>query len=146
MSVYVPNAASSNSGDKDRVSAERTRLAAAKLKLYQSTFIPGPTNVVADFVAAEASFTGYVAHTITWNPVSLGADGKWQAESDQAFYQATDAVSPNTIGGAWLETAAGALVEYIPFPIPVNMTVALAQLTLQLALHRPEPDNGVLIT
>jgi hypothetical protein len=133
-----------NVGLLQQITAERTRLLAAKMKLYQSTFNPDPTNVVADFVAAEATFTGYAAVTIVWNAVGVDQDGGYSAIGSNCFFQATDAVTPNTIGGCWIEDSAGALKEFIPFGTPVPMSAALDALSVIPILRQPPPDQGNL--
>jgi hypothetical protein len=134
-------ASPSQSGDLARITAERTRLLAAKFKLYQSSFAPNADSVIGDFNAAEADFTGYAAAVIVWDAIGLGSDGHYQAVGSDCFFQATDAVSPNDIGGAWLETGAGALVEYYPFNTPISLSVALAYLNCGPILREPGPDT-----
>lgn len=114
--------------DVTQLTAQATLLTGAMLKLYQSSFMPGQSNVIADFTAAEADFNGYAAVALTWSPVAIGVDGNFVIESNRAFFQATDALAPNQIGGCWVETAGGDLIGFFQFDPPVNMTLALQYL------------------
>jgi hypothetical protein len=83
--------------------ADATTWTGALLHLYQSTFTPTPANVAADFLAAEATFTGYAPQALTYGAVGVDATGVPTALSDRAFFQATDGASPNQIGGCWVQ-------------------------------------------
>jgi hypothetical protein len=116
-------------GDKELAGVVEALIVLApgtKLHLYQSTFAPGSHNTAADFAAAECSFTGYAAATLTVSVAGLGADENWQYVSVRAFIQATDAVTPQLAGGAWIEDGAGKVLAFFPFPNPMDFTFANA--------------------
>lgn len=144
MNIASGNAVISKDGDLSRLVAERTRLALAKLKLYKSSFIPTNQSLLADFVAAEADFSGYAFATLSWDAVGVDSLGNYFTEGSNSLFQASDALNPNTIGGAWIETATGTLVMFLPFDVPVNMTVILATLNITPVMKRPEPDSFVI--
>lgn len=123
------------------LTAKRTALALSPLKLFKSSFTPTPTSVVADFDAAEADFTGYASVALSWSAVGLDANNEYQMISTRAFFQATDAVTPNEIGGAWLELASGALYEYWVFDAPVDMSAALAFVGAVIRAEYPDNDD-----
>lgn len=145
MPDFDVNGAGPKVGNIDTLAAEITHLGAtSQLRLYQSSFVPTPDSVEADFVAAEATFTGYAPVVLTYSPAGLEADGKAVSFSNDATYQATDGVTPNTIGGMWLarQTAAGppavyAPIAYYPFPVPIAMAAALATMRAVLRLLVP---------
>lgn len=117
----------------------RTALLAAKLKLYQSTFTPTRSSLIADFNAAEADFTGYAAATIVWSAVGIDAGNNARSTGSRAFYQATDAVTPNVIGGCWLEDSTGVLVGYYPFTAPVGIPAALSFVSVSVVIGPQGP-------
>jgi len=123
------------------LTAKRTALALANLKLFKSDFTPTRDSVVGDFAAAEADFTGYAAVALSWSAVGIGADLRPTIISTRAFFQATDAVTPNEIGGAWLETAAGALYEYWVFITPISLSDALAYIGAVVTGQYPDADD-----
>ena len=117
---------------------------ASKLHLYQSSFSPGQNNVYADFLAAEATFTGYTAVALTWGPVGVDAAGQAVTYSLRANFEATDGVTPNVIGGCWVstQTALGPpvvnkAIRFFPFTTPINMATALASMAVVVAMQLP---------
>ncbi len=122
----------------------RTAYNAAELHLYQSSFTPDENSAIAAFTAAEATFVGYAEIVLAMTAIGPDADGGFVSYSQSCFFQATDATAPNLIGGAWIQTAAGVLLEFWPFPTPVGMDIALANLTCQLQQREPQPD-GMLV-
>jgi hypothetical protein len=118
-------------------------LAGAKVHLYQSTFAPTLRSVAADFIAAEANYTGYAPVALTYSGVGLDSAGNPTVLTNRAYFQATDAVTPNTIGGCWVQSdtvgppATHTSVEWYPFPSQVPMTTALAFLGLVLGIQIP---------
>lgn len=116
---------SSQAGQVVVLGAVRTFLSGAKCKLFQSSLIPTPTTLQAAFAAAIATFTGYADFVIVWSAVGIGADGNAYIVGSRAFFQATDGVTPNTLGGFWLEDAGGDLLCYGVFSSPIPIEAAL---------------------
>lgn len=119
-------------------------LTGAKLGLYKSSFTPNPESVEADFEAAEADYTGYAEVALTWSAVGYRGDAEAFAVSNRAFFQATDDVAPNTIGGAWLKSridagppAVDIPAVYYPFPVPVQMIQALDTISGEVIATSP---------
>jgi hypothetical protein len=112
-----------------------------KLRLYKSTFAPTRSNVLADFVAQEAGFTGYAAVVPTYSAIGIDANGNPVALSSRVFFQATDAVTPQTMGGAWMSDdvvgppAVHTSVLFFPFAAPIPMTTALAFIGVVVGLQ-----------
>lgn len=128
-------------GDEHLLTARRTDLAACKIKLYQNSLVPGYDSTEADFAAAEATFVGYVGGTVTWDALSVDETGKPLVPGSDTFFQCTATTTPNVIGGCWLETAAGVLIDFWPFPTPINVNLALQYIRVSPSLMAQEADT-----
>lgn len=100
----------------------QTALASSKIRLFQDTLVPTINTTITELEAAEADFTGYAEITLTaFLAPYLGTTGAninsplVQFDSDSPY------TTSNSIGGAWIETAAGLLVSVITFPEAVVM-------------------------
>lgn len=106
------------SGAKTEATAGKTRLALAVVRLFKNDgFVPTPLSVKADFVAHECDFDGYVSKVITaWSDPVLAGVGYALYAPTQTFPWVldTDAVG-NSVGGWWVELAAGTLYAYGKF-------------------------------
>lgn len=132
----------SDTGKQKELADRLTDVLLGELHLYQSSFIPTEQSLLADFTAAEANFVGYAAHEIVMSAVAPDSDGGFVSVSNRAFFQATNDVTPNTIGGAYVTTnAAAALRGFFEFPVPIPLTEALAYLAAVLFMRAPEPDT-----
>jgi hypothetical protein len=73
--------------------------------LFLNSFTPTPSSLLADFVAAEATFTGYAAQALVWlapeNNGALNAD----IPSQLLQFLSTAVPSPQTISGFFLTHA-----------------------------------------
>lgn len=120
----------------------RTALAALitathlKVRLFSNNYTPIATTVVSDFT--EATFTGYAAQNVpALSTVFTNAAGQAEIDANATnFFQATDAVSPNTIYGYWIadETSTPILMWCEKFDTPIDMTTAGKTLILLLRL------------
>ncbi len=130
----------SNAGDFHNLGLKITDLAACKLRLFTSGFHPNPGNIAADFVAAEATFTGYtpLGYVLTWSAAALGADDNAVSQSSRMFTQIT-ALPAQTIGGAWIETAAGVLLYYAEFLAPIALAAVLNYIAITVHLRERGP-------
>lgn len=124
----------SQAGNVDRINAYRTYLATAEVHLFTAPFSPTPANVLADFVAAEAAYSGYASTTPTWTAAGYDSEGTYGFTSGDQFFQNTTGASGASIGGFWLQTAAGVLQGYGVFTDPIPMNAALAYLSLLLTV------------
>lgn len=130
----------SRAGSVALLGLERTALATGKIRLFKAPFVPNPTTTQAEFVAQECGFGGYAAVVLgAWNAVGIDQSGQAQCGSSDAFFQATDAVTPENVGGAWLETATAGLYEYCVFPVPIPMVAALQFIAMNWHLRQPGP-------
>jgi len=97
--------------------ANKTRLANSVVHLFKSEFLPSPTSDKAAFLAAEADFDGYAPITIAaWlDPVLFGQGYATPAPTQYFRWEHdTDDVG-NSIGGAFVVSAAGDLILYTTF-------------------------------
>lgn len=134
-----------NAASQATLTALRTLLAAtSEVHLYQDGFGIGPDSVLADLEAAEATFTGYAAAVVAaWSSVAQDADGGYTFTAT-VFFAATDAVTPNSIAGAWLQLAAGTLILWFPFNIPVPVNAAGAYVNISVYVRDPQPSSAVV--
>ena len=123
----------------------KTLLTGGTLHLFKESFSPNVNSTLADFIAAEADYTGYAAVVLTWGANALDADGGYVSQSSRAFFQCTTDTADNVIGGAWLqiEGTPDVLWEYFTFPIAVNLSTALTYLAAVIGLREPNPDTGI---
>lgn len=118
-------------------------------KLYKAGWAPDADSVAADFDAHEADFTGYASTTNggagrLWSGPAIDQAGNVGIVSPSNYFQATDAVAPNMIGGMWIEKTAGDVYRRIPFPEPVDMTAALRFLDATF-FESPHDDSYVVV-
>ena len=92
-----------------------------KVKLAQTPFTPNPNSVPStDFV--EATYDGYAAVSLTtMTPNTVVGNAYESTSTAVAVFQPTGSTTPNTIGGYWIETGAGALLGYEVLPTPIAL-------------------------
>jgi len=98
--------------------------------LFLEGFSPLPTSTHADFLANEATFTGYSSITLgetghLFSVPVINSTGQVVVASAPANWVASDAVSPNMIAGMWIENTANGVRRYVVFPTPLPMNAAL---------------------
>jgi hypothetical protein len=83
-------------------------IAASKVHLFKSSFVPGQTNVLADFNANEVNFTGYAA-VASGGAFSVGLNDAGNVEAQLAvmvsFVQT--GIGAIDVAGGWYLTNAG---------------------------------------
>lgn len=107
----------SSAGAKLEAESGQTALANSVLRLFKFGFNPTPTTPLADFITNECDFDGYAPITIAaWNdPILAGAAYAIFAPV-QAFRWEHDTEDVgNSVGGAFLVTAGGALYQFTIF-------------------------------
>lgn len=92
----------------------------ATVRLYRSTLTPGKGTTLANLVAAEATFDGYAAKTLTMDTGFINGAQQAVAESQLLVWTPTASVTPNTIGGLWSDDGTGAVIIW-PLPAPVAL-------------------------
>jgi hypothetical protein len=100
------------------------------VNLFKSGFAPNNLMVHADFLANVCDFTGYAAKTIggagfLFVGPMVNAAGDIVYATPSMTWIATDAVTPNSVGGGWVENTANAVRRYFVFPAPKQMDQAL---------------------
>ena len=111
-------------GAKTDAAAKKTALAASVLHLFKSGFIPNGSTPLADYTAQECDYDGYAAKTIaTWgDPVLSPGSGYLIYAPQQTFTWALDADAVgNIVGGTYLVTAGGKLMDVVIFETPVPL-------------------------
>lgn len=106
---------------------QQTAFAASLLHLFQASFIPTPSNVLADYTTAEADYDDYAAiEMTTWFAPILAPGTGYMIQSPEVQFAtgSTTPVVPNTIGGCYLVDSTGALRFTIIFTAPVPMEQA----------------------
>ncbi len=114
-------------------------LAASKMRLFQSTFVPSVSSTKADCEAAECDFTGYPAGGIAitaWSAAILDPAGGAGIESGLVqFVWATGSPDVgNLVGGWFLEDSTGKLRAIGVFDVPVPMQAAGQGIPLSVKL------------
>lgn len=105
--------------------------------LFLENNAPTPQWTHTDFAAVEAGFTGYAPIELggagfLWNGPLLNSQDQIVLESAAANFVATDAVTPQNIGGWWIENTATAVRRYGIFPIPLPMIAAMQFINMTL--------------
>jgi hypothetical protein len=105
-------------------------LDAVKVHLYKNNLNPDPTTPLATFTAAQADYTGYAAVSVgVWGAPYIAIDGLAHVTAPSKQFQATDAVNPNTIYGAYATNTGGTvLIYFVVFDTPVSLINALQAL------------------
>jgi len=136
MGIFYTNAACLvNAAEK------QTALAASKVRLFKSTFVPTVATTLAELEADEADFTGYPAGgaTITaWLDPLLDPAGGASITAPTVQFAVDPAPSATDIvGGFWLEDAAGDVRLVGQFAAPVPMEVEGQGFPLNIKIVEP---------
>lgn len=91
------------------------------LHLFQNNFVPGPSNVVGDFV--EATYSGYAANNLVFAPSFINGGGKGEADAGSFTFVRGVGATDNTIYGVYVLSAAGDMTYYERFAFPVTMVI-----------------------
>lgn len=105
------------------------------VKLYKSSLVPTPATLVAELDAAEADYDDYAPITIAaWAGPILAPGSGYEILSPAILFSTgvTDPVVPNTIGGFWLEDAAGVVRMVGIFDPALPMQIANQGIPLNL--------------
>jgi uncharacterized protein (DUF697 family) len=107
--------------------AMQAAMAASMCRLFQSTFTPDASNVLADYVAAEATYSGYDAlEFTTWFAPILAPGTGYMIGSPivQFAFTASPGTPTNIIGGCFVVDSAANLRIAIIFDQPIPMQMA----------------------
>lgn len=114
-------------------SERRTVYANSVMRLFKAEFSPTASSTATDFEANECDFDNYAAVTLTaWDDpiLSPGAGAMIGSPLVQFEVGNTDPVVGNSVGGFWIEDAAGVVRLVGIFDDPVPMQVAHAGLPI----------------
>jgi len=112
------------SGSKKTAAEIQAYLANSVLRLFLSTFVPSPTSLLSDFVAAEANFDGYESQTLAaWEaPVLAGTGYITYGPQTTWLWSSSGSDVGNIIGGMFLVGSDGTLINYTTFNPFLSMT------------------------
>lgn len=119
---------------------QQTAFAASLLHLFQSTFMPDPSNVLADYTAAEATYDTYAAiEMTTWFDPILAPGSGFMINSPEVQFSTgdTDPVVTNLIGGCYLVDATGHLRITIIFTAAIPMQLAYQGIPINIVYLFP---------
>lgn len=129
------------SGSLFQAALMQTALATGKLRLFKSTLTPTPETPLADFVTAEADFSGYPGggKTVTaWLDPILSTPQGYQITAPISQFVVDDpATVTNIIGGWFYVETGGELVCFGTYGTPVPMQVPGAGLDVSPTLVFP---------
>lgn len=111
-------------GAKTDAAAKKTALANSVLHLFKAGFLPGPSAPLSDFTANECDYSGYGPLTIAaWgDPVlSPGSGYLIYAPAQTFLWDSGGDLSGNMVGGTYLVTAGGKLMDVVIFETPIPM-------------------------
>lgn len=98
-------------------------LAAAVVHLYKNDLVPTPNTILADLISAD--YSGYATKVLgTAGAPIINSDGAAQVVYPSQQWQHSSGATANTIYGAYVLDAGGALLYVERFGTPVNMTDA----------------------
>lgn len=120
------------SGARRQAVVVQTDLANAVVHLFKFGLNPTVSTVKAELQAVECDFTDYVTKTITsWTGPTLAPVSGYQLNGGLLQWIVVTPTVTNNVGGAWIEDAAGNVIQIIQFDDPgVPMTVVDDQVTL----------------
>jgi hypothetical protein len=128
------------SGCLANATQQQAAFADTMVHLFQSTFVPTPSNVLADYTAAEATYTGYMALAMTaWLDPILSPGSGFMIQSPEVQFSTgdTDPATPNLIGGCYLVDADGALRMTVIFASVIPMELAYQGIPLSFVYLFP---------
>lgn len=112
---------------REQASERRTEYATGEIHLFQSSFVPTPSDPLSSYTAAEADYDTYAPVTVTaWDDPILAPGSGFMISSPYFQFEvgATDPTTPNVIGGLWYEDAGGVIRFAIIFDEPLPMQAA----------------------
>jgi hypothetical protein len=123
-------------------------LNALKVDLYQTDVPLSPNNVLADFTAHVADFTGYAEGVVAWDKPLIGSDGSIECIGSLPEWRPTDAVKGQVIYGLYAVGATGGnllfAVKFDPPGLPMNGP--LNAILLSITLHKDTSITVQLLT
>lgn len=120
--------------------ALQTALALSVCHLFKSSFVPTPSDPLANYTAAEADYDAYAPKTMTaWNEPILSPGEGYMIVSPLVQFDVgvTDPVVGNVIGGCYLVDAAGKLRQTIIFTTPIPMQLAGQGIPVTITIQEP---------
>jgi hypothetical protein len=106
---------------------------ASRLRLYQSSIVPDPSDTLATYTPHECNFDSYSVKTLTagWATPTQVMNGEYQTLSLVANYSSPASVG-NTIYGLFVDDNGGNLLFAMLFDVPINYTAGAPALSMQI--------------
>jgi len=103
------------------------------IKLFKADFVPTHDSLKADFDAAEADYTGYNPGTLNiYTGPFIDSDGRsFIVGKQMTFTVGAGPVTPNLLGGGWIEDTGNNVIHYFLFNNPVNFSVTGQSMKVQ---------------
>jgi hypothetical protein len=97
----------------------QTDLINSVMKLFKFGFAPNPSTVKAELDANICDFTNYVDKNVTaWAGPTLAPSPGYQLTAPVQEWTVIDNTIGNTVGGYWIEDAAGNVMQIVKFDDP----------------------------
>lgn len=117
----------------DAATRQQTNMANAVIHLFKQGFVPAENTVKADLVAQECDFTDYTTKTITaWTGPVLAPVSGYQINAPVQTWVVVTPTVANTVGGYWIETAGGTVIDIVQFDdagLPMSAVDQAVQVT-----------------
>lgn len=109
-------------------------LAGYVCRLFQTDIPADPAVPVAVYNSDSATFTGYAEQAVTWSAPTIGTDGLMEAVGTVPEFRPTDAVTPNSIYGAYLvdgDDSLAAVGRFDDAPVAMGSPLNKIELTVR---------------
>lgn len=126
-----------STGTRALATLVQTALVNSVVRLFQDTITPTPSTTQAELIAEEADFSGYAAITVAaWLDPATDPSGNSSTQFPTVQFATTGSPPAigNQIGGFWVETVGGDVMQIIIFDAAVPMDFFGAALPVDLLL------------
>ncbi len=104
-------------------------LSMTELRLYKSNITPAHGDVLGDYSASEADFSGYSAEMLSWSSVTIGSNRAQSTGSPISWTK--NGATGNTIYGYFLSQMGGSLIGARKFASAIDMNDDDDNMTVQ---------------
>lgn len=113
-----------------------TALLASTIDLFKDSLVPGVQTTQAELAAAVADYSGYAQKAVAaLLPPYLDPAGGASTNIATVQFQHNGGAVQNSIGGAWVEDAAGNVRLVITFDQPIPMSAATDAIPLDVIFN-----------
>jgi hypothetical protein len=113
-----------------------TAMLLSTIDLYQDSLVPGIQTTQAELAAAVANYSGYAQIPVAaLLPPYLDPAGGASTNMGTVQFQHSGGAVANTIGGAWMEDAAGNVRIVVAFDQPIPMSAATDAIPIDVVFN-----------